>query len=54
VSDLLCGLQVDFALKDLGSLPYFLGTEVQHTVDALSKSEEIYDGSSSVYWNDGL
>jgi hypothetical protein len=42
VSDLLRALQDDFALKDLGSLYYFLGIEVQHTADGLSLYQKKY------------
>jgi hypothetical protein len=38
MSDLLGTLQNDFALKDLGSLYYFLGIEVQHVDDGLRLS----------------
>jgi hypothetical protein len=38
LSGLLHALQHDFALKDLGSLHYFLGIEVQKTGDGLRLS----------------
>jgi hypothetical protein len=42
VSDLLGALQNDFALKDLGSLHYFLGIEVQHVDDGRRLSQKKY------------
>jgi hypothetical protein len=42
VSDLLGALQNDFALKDLGSLHYFLGIEVQHVDDGRRMSQKKY------------
>jgi hypothetical protein len=39
---LLQDLQGDFALKDLGPLHYFLGVEVQHTMDGLCLSQSNY------------
>jgi hypothetical protein len=42
VSDFLCSLQQDFALKDLGSLHYFLGIEVQRTSEGLQLSQKKY------------
>jgi hypothetical protein len=42
VSDLLGALQNYFALKDLGSLHYFLGIEVTQTRDGLQLSQKKY------------
>jgi hypothetical protein len=42
VMTLLHDLQSDFALKDLGSLHYFLGIEVQHTPERLCLSQSKY------------
>jgi hypothetical protein len=42
VTDLLRALQHEFALKDLGSLHYFLGIEVQRTDDGLRLSQNKY------------
>jgi hypothetical protein len=42
VSGLLHALQHDFSLKDLGSLHYFLGIEVQKTNDSLCLSQKKY------------
>jgi hypothetical protein len=42
VDHLLRNLQDDFALKDLGSLHYFLGIEVSHTKDGLALSQKKY------------
>jgi hypothetical protein len=42
ISGLLHALQHDFALKDLGSLHYFLGIEVQKTDDGLRQSQKKY------------
>jgi hypothetical protein len=42
MSDLLGALQKDFALKDLGSLHYFLGIEVQQVDDGLRLSQKKY------------
>jgi len=39
---LLKDLQGDFALKDLGALHYFLGTEVKHLSDRLVLSQQKY------------
>jgi hypothetical protein len=42
VDALLKDLNVEFALKDLGSLHYFLGIEVHRTAEGLSLSQEKY------------
>jgi hypothetical protein len=42
VMALLRDLEGDFALKDLGSLHYFLGIELQHTSNDLCLSQSKY------------
>lgn len=42
VDALLCDLRADFALKDLGSLHYFLGIEVHTRSDGLLLTQEKY------------
>jgi hypothetical protein len=42
VDALLSDLRSEFALKDLGSLHYFLGIEVKSTSDGLILSQEKY------------
>jgi hypothetical protein len=42
VDTLLDNLQADFALKDLGSLSYFLGIEVKKTADGLYLTQDKY------------
>jgi hypothetical protein len=42
VNALLCDLNADFALKDLGPLHFFLGIEVKRTTDGLTLSQERY------------
>jgi hypothetical protein len=42
IDALLCDLKADFALKDLGSLHYFLGIEVKHLSDGILLSQQKY------------
>jgi hypothetical protein len=42
MSALLSALQAEFALKDLESLDYFLGVEVQHSDEGLCLSQKKY------------
>ena len=42
IAQLLLSLQVDFAVKDLGSLKYFLGVEVIPTTNGVLLSQQRY------------
>jgi hypothetical protein len=51
VDALLCQLCVDFALKDLRLLSYFLGIEVGTTPGSLVLSQDIYIRYSCLGWH---
>jgi hypothetical protein len=42
VDDLICSLSLDFPIKDLGSLNFFLGTEVQRSSSGLHLCQQRY------------